>query len=109
MKLMNNQSGPNNILPGPLPDSSLGLNNGTESNKQKEELLQSLHDLQLNSEESPLYDNSELRTVQAALNMETPGTNSNPADLPNLQPQAFLNLNDFNNLFPRNPFAFDAN
>lgn len=83
----------------------MAFGNGSESHKKQEELLQSLVDLQLNSEESPLYDNSELRTVQAALNMETPGTN--PADLPHLQPQAFLN--DFNNLFPSNPFAFDPN
>lgn len=37
--------------------------------------------------------------------METPG--ANPSDLPHLQPQTFLN--DFNNLFPSNPFAIDPN
>ena len=67
--------------------------------------MQSLVELQLNSEESPLYENNELNTVQAALNMATNG--ANPADLSNLQPQSFLN--DFNNIFPSNPFAFDPN
>lgn len=41
-------------------------------------------ELQLNNEESPLYNNSELRTVREALNMETPGIN--PAEMPTLHP-----------------------
>lgn len=67
--------------------------------------MQSLVELQFNSEESPLYENNELSTVQAALNMATTG--ANPYDLAHLQPQSFLN--EFNNLFPSNPFAFDPN
>ena len=65
--------------------------------------MQNLFDLQINSEESPLFENNEINYVQAALNMETAATNSH--NLAQLQPQNFLN--DFNMLFPSNPFSLD--
>lgn len=71
---------------GQLDPTNLGFGatgpNGSETNKKQEEILQNLFELQLNSEESPLYDNSELNTVRAALNMSTNGMG--PPDISNM-------------------------
>lgn len=90
---------------GQFDPNNLGFPNGSENSKKQDEILQSLFDLQMNSEESPFFENNELNYVQAALNMDTNGVN--PTNLSQLQPQNFLN--EFNNLFPSNPFAFDPN
>lgn len=85
MKLLN--QGPPGMLVNQLDPANLGFgSNGTEMNKKQEEILQSLFELQLNSEESPLYENSELNTVRAALNMSTNGGMNGPHDLPHMQP-----------------------